>query len=228
MLYSFEDKIVTINNEIAKRKGKWRINALSYIDYDDISQILRIHINEKWTLWDQSRPLEQWLNRVITYQLINLVRNHYGRVAPPCNGCSHNISNDFCSFTPSGSKCSECPLYKKWQTKAQTGYNLKLATSINSEEFVEPKSSSTDFSDHIDYELSSKKLHEEMQSVLPASQYKIYDLLIVQNLSDKEVAQELKLRSSERGRCPGYKHLNDMRNKFYEMAKKIIQNRDIL
>lgn len=225
---SFEEKSDIINQEILKRKGKWRLTAISYMDYDDVSQILRVHIFNKWALWNQSRPLEQWLNSVITHQMINLVRNHYGRVAPPCNGCAHNVSDDFCSFTKSGVRCAECPLYKKWQEKTQVGYNLKLASSINAEEFVEPKSSAVNFSDHIDYESSSAKLHLKMKECLSHSQYKIYDLLIIQNLSDKEVARILKFKSSEKGRTPGYKHLTDMRNKFYEMAKKIINENDIL
>ena len=40
---SFEDKIQEIDQEIAKRRNKWNLNALSWIDFDDISQILRIH-----------------------------------------------------------------------------------------------------------------------------------------------------------------------------------------
>lgn len=227
-MISFEDKIDVINQEIIKRRGKWRLTALSYIDYDDISQILRIHIHEKWHLWDQTRPLEQWLNRLITHQIINLVRNHYGRVAPPCNGCPHNISEDTCSFTRSSTKCSECPLFKKWEKKTRVGYNLKLAISTDSEDFVEPKSSAVAFEDNIDYDKSSDRLHHKMKEKLSKFQYKIYELLIIKNLSDKEVSRELNFKSSEKGRTPGYKHLYDMRNIFYEMAKKIIQEEDII
>ncbi len=227
-MISFEDKIDVINQQIAKRRGKWRLTALSYIDYDDISQLLRIHIHEKWGLWDQERPLEQWLNRLITHRIINLVRDHYGRVAPPCNGCPYNVSEDSCSFTKSGTKCSECPLFKKWEKKARIGYNLKLAISTDSEDFVEPKGSSIAFEDNIDYEGSAGKLHVKMKEKLSKFQYKIYDLLIIKNMTDKEVALQLKFKSSEKGRHPGYKHLNDMRNMFYEMAKKIIQEEDII
>lgn len=204
------------------------LSSLSYLDYDDVSQILRVHIFNKWDMWDQSLPLENWLNRVITHKIINLVRDHYGRVAPPCNGCPHNLADDSCSFTKTGTRNSQCPLYKKWQKKNQAGYNLKLASSINAEEFVEPVFSSTSFEDNINYESSSCRLHEEMKKVLSKSQYRIYELLIIENLSDRDVAKKLKLRSTEKGRLPGYKHLTDMRNKFYEMAKKIIDEKDIL
>lgn len=224
---SFEEKIGVINQEIAKRRGKWKLSALSYIDYEDVSQILRLHIFEKWHLWDHSQPLERWLNKVITNRMINLVRDHYGRVAPPCNGCSHNM-DDFCSFTKSGSKCAECPLYATWQKKFKVGYNIKLAESSDSENFVEQVNSSVDFSDNFDYESSSNKVHQHMKAKLPLKQYKIYELLIIQNLSEKEVAKQLKLKSSEKGREPGYRHLAEMKNKFYLMAKEILLNNDII
>lgn len=108
------------------------------------------------------------------------------------------------------------------------GYNIKLASSTDAEEFIEPKSSAICFEDNIDYETSSGRLHVKMKERLSKVHYNIYDLLIIKNLSDKEVAKILNLRSSEKGRSPGYKHLNDMRNKFYELAKKVIQEEDIL
>jgi len=225
---TFESRIATIDQEIQKRRGRWMLNSLSYIDYSDVAQLLRLHIFQKWHLWDQERPLEQWLNKVISNKMINLVRDHYGRVAPPCNGCPHSVSEDYCSFTKSGSKCDECPLFKKWQKKTQVGYNLKLASSIDSEDFVEPVHSSIAFEDNIDYDISSSRLHIEMKKELSKSQYKVYELIIIKNLTDREAAKRLKLKSTEKGRSPGYKHLTDMRNMFYDIAKKIINEKDIL
>ena len=40
----FEDFIEPIDKEIRKRKSKWNLTALSWMDFDDVSQILRIHI----------------------------------------------------------------------------------------------------------------------------------------------------------------------------------------
>ena len=36
----FEDKIGEIDREIQKRKSKWKLSVLSWMDYDDVSQIL--------------------------------------------------------------------------------------------------------------------------------------------------------------------------------------------
>lgn len=226
-MYSFEDKIDEINREIAKRRNKWQLSALAYMDFDDVAQILRIHINEKWYQWDQSRPLVNWLNVTITNQMINVVRNNYGRFAPPCNGCAYDMGENHCSHTKSGEKCAECPLFKTWQKKKQVGYNIKLASSIDSEFFVEG-SIDRKSEGELDYDTSASRLHAEMKNVLPASQWKIYEMLFVKGMTEKEVARELKLKTTEKGRAPGYKHLFNMRSKFAEIAKIVIKNKDII
>ena len=53
----FEECIEKIDHEITKRKNKWNLTAISWMDFDDVSQILRIHIFKKWHLYDQSQPL---------------------------------------------------------------------------------------------------------------------------------------------------------------------------
>ena len=46
----FEDRIDIINEELAKRKGRWFLDSVPWIDYDDVAQIIRIHIYQKWKL----------------------------------------------------------------------------------------------------------------------------------------------------------------------------------
>lgn len=226
-MFTFEDKIEEINKEISKRRSRWQLSSLSYMDFDDVSQILRLHVYEKWSQWDQSRPLLNWLNTAITNRMVNIVRDNYGRFAPPCNGCSYNTGDNSCTFTPSGEKCSECPLFKTWQKKKQAGYNLKLASSTDSEFFCEGSVNLANEGE-IDYEVCAERLHNEMKKVLPAGQWKIYEMLFIQGMSEKDVAKELKLKTTEKGRSPGYKHLFNMRAKFAKIAQIIIKSKDIL
>ncbi len=72
----FENCIEIIDQEISKRKNKWTLTSISWMDFDDISQILKIHIFKKWHLYDQNKPLSPWLNRIISNQLKNLIRNN--------------------------------------------------------------------------------------------------------------------------------------------------------
>ena len=170
--FKFEDKSEEIDGEIAKRKGKWQLNALSYMDFDDVSQLLRLHIFSKWD------------------------------------------------------KCAECPLYKKWQGRKQSGYNIKLASSIDSEFFSE-KSIISAPKKHLDYEAGASRLHEAMKKELTASQWKVYKLMFIDNMSDDEIGQKLDLKSNE-GRKPGYRLLFLLKAKFLETAKAIMEEQDII
>ena len=58
----FEENISIIDEEINKRRNKWTLSSIAWIDFEDISQILKIHIFKKWHLFDQEKPLLPWLN----------------------------------------------------------------------------------------------------------------------------------------------------------------------
>lgn len=85
------------------------------MDFNDVSQILRIHINNKWPLYDQKQPLAPWVNRIISNQIKNLIRNNYGNYSRPCLKCSAAEGEDLCKIY--GKQCGACPLYKKWEKR---------------------------------------------------------------------------------------------------------------
>lgn len=224
--FSFEDKIEAIDAEILKRKQKWQLNCLSYIDFDDVSQIIRIHIYNKWSQWDQTRPLANWLNAIITNQMINLVRNHYGYVSPPCNNCNANQGGTFCSTTPSGVKCSECPLYRDWQKNKESAYNLKLAASLDNADLIEKDDSIAP--KNFDIEHSAEKLHELIKNSVLPFQWKVYKLLYIDRMSEEDVARSMGYRSGEKNRSPGYKQINNIKRLLIKKAKELILQHDIV
>ena len=108
----FEDCIKVISEEIVKRKSKWTLTSIAWMDFDDISQILRIHIYKKWFLFDQNKPLGPWLNRIISNQIKNIIRNNYGNYARPCLKCAAAQSYDLCAIYEK--QGAPCPLYINW------------------------------------------------------------------------------------------------------------------
>lgn len=218
----FEDKIEDIDKELVKRRGKWQLNALSYIDFDDVCQIIRRHVFLKWDDWDQSRPLERWLNRVITNQLINLVRNNYGNVAPPCNRCPFNLWDDHCEYTPSGKKCGECSLYRDWEKSKKTGYNMKMASSIQAEEYVEKKSNSFNFDSSIDIEKFIPGFHDLMKGKLKPKAYRVYKALYIDHKDEDTVIKEMGAPNYEIGK----KRLNSIKRNIIKKAKSIVIDPD--
>ena len=105
----FEDCIESIDSEISKRRGRWNLTALSWMDFDDVAQIIRIHIFKKWHLYDQSKSLAPWINTLISNQIKNLIRNNYGNYCRPCLKCAAAESDSLCYIY--GTQNSSCPLF---------------------------------------------------------------------------------------------------------------------
>ena len=60
----YEDYAEVINEEIAKKRYKWNLTALAWMDFEDVSQILRFHIFKKWHLYDQAKNIKPWKGRL--------------------------------------------------------------------------------------------------------------------------------------------------------------------
>lgn len=226
-MYSFEDKKDVVDNEIRKRRNKWFLDSLSYIDYDDVSQIIRAHIHKKWYLWRQDEPLEPWIHRIISNQIKNLVRNHYGSFAKPCINCPFNESLDAegneCGFTKSSTQCNECPLFAKWSRSKKNAYDIKLAKSFDAHDFEVSDSSGPSY----DMEAAASRLHKKMEKYLTPRQYEAYQWIVVEGLDDSEVAKRLGLKSSEAGREAGYRQIRNLKKIFKDFASEIVKKEEV-
>jgi len=232
--FSYDDKSNIIDNELKKRRGKWFLTSLAWLDFEDVSQIIRAHIFQKWDHWDQERALEPWVNKIISNQLKNILRNYYSNFVRPCLNCPFNNSLDrhgqsagsgdnLCGFTRSGTQCGECPLYAKWEKTKKAAYDIKMAIAIESETKQVRKLESNSF----DIDLAEQKLHVAMEKTLPEKQFYIYKLLFIKNLDEEHVAKILGYKSNERGRKAGYKQIKNLKKKFKEKAIEVLNSSDI-
>jgi len=227
----YEDRVAVIDNELQKRKHKWHLNAIAWFDFQDVEQIIRFHIFKKWHLWDQKRPLEPWVNKIISNQLKNILRNHYSNFARPCLSCPFNqseqeesVNGSFCSFTPSGEQCGECKLYAKWEKSKKHAYDIKLPLALENHHQEAFSIASRDF----DLGNSISKLHYEMKIVLSQKHYEIYEDLFVKNLEEDEIAKKLGYTTNEKNRKAGYKQIKNLKKMFKEKAVVVIQQKDII
>lgn len=190
-MIKFEDKIDCINRLIQKNKGRWHLSDIGGFGYEDVAQIIRLHIYNKWPQWDQTRPFDCWCNKIIIHQIKNCVRNVYSKDAPPCASCPFDRGNDLCGYTDSGIKCAECPAFAKWSKKKQDKYLIKTATSIHAENFVEKQ----DFSDPavaMKLEENIDKFHIFICQFLIPRMANFYKMIYVENLNDDQVIEKLK------------------------------------
>lgn len=215
-----------IDQELQKRKKNWFLTSVNWIDFDDVCQIIRTHIFRKWDQWDQERPLKPWLNKIISNQFKNILRNYYSNYARPCLNCPFNqdAEQNGCSFTASKIQDSTCPLYKKWNNTKKHAYNIKITVPIDGH-IHELKDGVDNLSKPI--EESVEKLISALKGVLNKRQLQAFELLYVKNLPDEEVAKQMGFKSSESGRKAGYKQIKNLKNIIKEKAEKIIEKEDI-
>ena len=219
---TFEESIDFINQEIKKRRNKWNLTSLSWMDYDDVSQVIKIHIYEKWHLYDVDKPLGPWLNRIISNQIKNLIRNNYGNYTRPCLRCAAAEGVNGCKIYETQN--SDCPLFAKWEKTKKKAYNIKIPLSLGDHEHevqaVYP-------SDNIDIEKSAKVLHKKMKELLKPTEWIVYEGLFINWLSEEEVAKKLGYKTSESGRKAGYKQIKNIRKNIISKTKALLDKGEI-
>jgi hypothetical protein len=217
----FEDFISIIDAEIAKRRHKWNLTSITWMDYDDVSQIIRIHIFKKWDQYQASRPLAPWLNSIITNQIRNLIRNHYSNYARPCLKCAAATDNDGCAIY--GKQCEDCPLYAYWQKRKQPATQIKIPVSIENH----PNEVRSIFDESADVIRHVNAVHTKMKEVLKPLEWQVYEALFIHNKDEIDVAKQLGYITNEKGREPGYKQIKNIRKAIIVKVKKCLVDGEI-
>lgn len=217
----FEDVITEIDREIIKRRNKWNLTAISWMDFDDVSQILRIHIYKKWDLYDPEKPLAPWLNRIISNQIKNLIRNNYGNYSRPCLKCAAAEGENLCKIY--GKQDNSCPLYANWERSKKSAYDIKIPLPLenHAQEVFEIKENTMNLQSNI------KKIHKKMQKTLKPVEWKVYSCLYIENLSEKETARRMGYKTTEKNRSPGYKQIKNIQKSIILKVKKFLEDGDI-
>ena len=169
----FEEKLPIIEVEIRKRRNKWQLNILKWMSFEDVEQIIKLHVFKKWHMWDQSKPLEPWLSRIIANQIRNLIRNNYTNYVKPCMSCPYNLGDDFCSLNKSGLQDSSCDKFAAWSKSKRHGYNIKLPLELeNHSREVDDMSF-----EQLDFSRSIELLNQEMKKILSENYFHAYRML---------------------------------------------------
>ena len=226
MKEAFEDKREDLDQLLLKYRPKWQLSALAWLDYDDVCQIIRLHIYNKWHLWDQSRPFKPWASMIISNQIKNLIRNNYTSFAKPCLRCQYNMGGTLCDWTKSGDQDRTCADFEKWKKKKERAYNIKLPLTLDDGVATQNTSS---IKDQVDYKLSSSRLHELVMGQLSERHKAIYAMLYIDHKDETEVAKKFGFKGdSTKRKTIRYKQISNLKKKFYRIAIKIIEDNDIL
>ena len=218
---SFESKILEINQEISKRKHKWNLTSLAWMDFSDVSQILRLHIYKKWDMYDQKQPLAPWINRIVSNQIKNLIRNNYGNYSRPCLKCAAAENEDACNIYIT--QCSKCPLYAKWEKSKKSAYDIKLPVAYENhvQEIHNIKEND------LNIEKAEKNIHNKMYQILKPIEWKFYELYYVKHKSEEDSAKLMGYKTNEKNRKIGYKQVKNLKKAIMIKVRKHLYNGDI-
>lgn len=222
-IFTFEEKIDVICKAINKKRNKWHLNAITWMDFDDVAQIIKLHIYKKWEMWDQTKPLEPWIGRIISNQLKNLIRNNYTNYVRPCLSCPYNMGEDQCSITSNGFQNNTCLLFSKWEKTKKSGYDLKMPVTIENHKQEIECCIDTQIFSFVSIEL----LNSEMQKALTEKQYIAYVMLFFEKKDEEDVAKFMGYKTNEKNRTVGYKQIKNLKKFFREKASEILNNKDI-
>ena len=218
---TFEESYPLIKELVEKRRDKWRLTSISWMDFDDVAQIIYIHINKKWDLWDYSRPLAPWVSVIIANQISNLIKTLYSNFSRPCLSCPAFEGDNLCSIYEV--QCVSCPLYDYWIKNRKPAYDIKVTlpidTHINEVEGLA--------SENFDVDSASAQMHDEIKKHLRPLELKIYQCLFVEHLSEKETAVIMGYKASKAARDAGYRTIATAKKKIIEIAKKIAYSGEI-
>tara|TARA_Y100000310_G_scaffold13881_1_gene14184 strand:+ start:3672 stop:4397 length:726 start_codon:yes stop_codon:yes gene_type:complete len=212
----FENCINLVDEEIKKRRSKWNLTALAWLDFDDVSQIIRLHIFNKWDQYDPKQPLAPWLNRIITNQIKNLIRNNYGNYSRPCLKCAAAEGENLCKIYVK--QCNDCPLYAEWEKNKKRAYNIKIPLPMENHSHEVKSITGIGF----DIEKNAKALHKKMKGVLKPTEWKVYQALYIDQKSEEEAAKVMGYKTTEKNRTPGYKQIKNIKKKIIIKVKKCL------
>jgi DNA-directed RNA polymerase specialized sigma24 family protein len=217
----FETCINLINTEILKRKNKWTLSTLNWIDFEDVSQIIRFHIYKKWNLYDEKKPMLPWINRIISNQIKNLIRNNYGNYARPCLKCAAALGESECRIY--GKQDQGCPMFNNWMKTKKNAYDLKMAVSIEDHSYE----INNQVCINSDIQKATQNLHEKMKQVLKPVEWKVYELLYINHKTEEQVCKILKFKYDKEAKSAYNKQLKNIQKSIIKKAKQSLANGEI-
>jgi DNA-directed RNA polymerase specialized sigma24 family protein len=191
------------------------------MDFNDVAQILRIHIYKKWSMYNPKQPLAPWINRIVSNQIKNLIRNNYGNYSRPCLKCAAAENEDGCNIYVT--QCNKCPLYAKWEKSKKSAHDIKLPVALENH----TQEVHNIIEDEIDIEKAAQNIHLKMRQVLKPIEWKFYEFHYIQHKSEEDSAKYMGYKTNEKNRKIGYKQVKNLKKAIMIKVKKYLYNGDI-
>jgi len=225
-ILSFEECLPIIQVEVAKKKVKWRLTSLRHIDFNDVSNILLNHVYTKWYLYDQTRPLRNWLHGLLSNRMRNIIRDNFGAWKRPClKHCPYFGGGTVCTLY--GTQCNKCDLYAKWESGSKLKLEILMPHSVDSPiESDEGSFVQTQLQDKtcnfLNFDIKIPEFNDLLQEKLKPLEWKTYKYLFIDHLSDVECAKNLGYDITGLKNSKGVKAVAKLKTKIYAVSKVLV------
>lgn len=216
------EQLAELDKLLKAAEIKWNLN-LGFMCYEDIQQIIRIHIARKINLFDPERgKFSTWAKRVINNQILNQKKKNFLRYLLPCEDCP----NAGCGRGPN-SKSKTCPIQDKWSKNKIQANNIHFAASLDESFEGEEAAKIQVAGTLVNLEAAAEKFHAMMLDALEDRVREFYQLKYIDGKTEREIAKIFGFSTSETNRCPGYRQIHNYLTQIREIADFIITHKDI-
>jgi len=229
----FKTNYKEIERLVERRKTTWRLTTIAW---EDVSATIIERIWANFDSYDSSKPLDRWVNKLITNTIHNLLRDNLYRVAKPCNAanaygapCSYNLGCGRCAWTEkngsgSGMQDASCQFYAKWEKKKQAKFAISTPLSIENH-IDESHNIQSDF---LDIDKAKVVIDEKIMEHLSKDEAKIYRLLFIEHKNPEEVGKIMGYKKQSNSDVHGYLQIRAATIKFKQIAKEIISEEGLI
>lgn len=217
---TFEDSFKEIESIVERKRYEYTFDASKESDFDDFKWETIQHINIKWDLYNQTRPLGGWVKTIVDNLFINMLRDKYLGTASPCNTCKFAQGDDLCGEFGE-QKNMQCPVFSKWYSSNKRHKHIaRLPVTIENK--MNEISNVPDFS--VNIESAIEEFHIKIKDLLTKSEWEIYHCLYVSGMTEEETAKKLGFKTSEAGKTAGYKRIRNVKKIAKTKGRELLKN----
>jgi hypothetical protein len=162
-----------------------------------------------------------WVNRIISNQIKNLIRNNYGNYARPCLKCAAALGENECRIY--GKQEQACPMFNNWSKTKKNAYDLKMAVSIEDHSYE----INNQLCVNLDIQKATQNLHQKMKQILKPVEWKVYELLYIDYKTEEQVCKILKFKYDKKAKSAYNKQLKNIQKSIIKKAKQCLANGEI-
>ena len=114
-------------------------------------------------------------------------------------------------------------MYKNWVKTKKNAYDLKMTVSVEDHSYEINNQSAPQYN----IQRAAANLHEKMKKILKPIEWRVYDLLYIQNKTEEYVCKNLEFKYDKKAKTTYNKQLRNIQKAIIKKAKECLNNGEI-